>query len=158
MIFLNGVKIIAQNVLRNKRRMCVLISHLRTRIFSTSFLNGEIYILEPKYNFQPVHKVYSLRLYRVFWRWKRYYDDATMIESKRNIAIHHCFRYLGQFPWNKNSIHPDVDEFNRYWALSGWSDCLSQSAGNDNEVFKIERKLYRVLPAPVFSGIIQNFL
>lgn len=120
-------------------------------------LNGEIYILEPKYNFQPVHKVYSLRLYRFFWRWKRYYDDTTMIESERNIVIHHCFRYLGQFPWNKNSIHPDVDEFNRYWALSGWSDCLSQSAGNDNEVFKIERKLYRVLPAPVFLALFRIF-
>lgn len=120
-------------------------------------LNGEICILEPRYNLQPIHKAYPVWLYRFFWRWDNYYDDVTLENSIQNPVIHHCFRYLGQFPWNEGSLHPDVAEFNKYFQLSGWSQKLPQNSDRKSIVFQIERKFYKCLPAPAFLTIFRIF-
>lgn len=116
-------------------------------------LRGQIYVLEPQYNLQPVHKVYAPKLYRKFWKWRKYYNDEMIQQAVNAPVILHCFRYLGQFPWHKETLHPNVKEFDYYLKKTEWSDYEKTDSNMNGIVFKIERKLYKILPQSLFLVI-----
>lgn len=113
-------------------------------------LQGEIFILDPKYNLQPIHKVYAPELYRRFWKWKVYYEGYLIEQAVQEPVIHHCFRYLGQFPWHKDSLHPDVKEFDFYLERTDWPEFKKEVSDCSSIIFKLERLLYKVLPQMIF--------
>lgn len=110
---------------------------------------GHIYKLQMQYNMQPIHQVFSIRMYNRWFGQKAYYSEEEMWTAKRQPAVFHLFRFVGEFPWHKNTVHPNVELFDSYLAISRWQDYEKQPA-NTGIVLKIEKFLYRVLPKSVF--------
>ena len=65
-------------------------------------------------------------------------------------GIFHFFRYLGQFPWHKDSLHPNKEQFDFYMDKSLWKDYKREPTEQNDFVFQMERMLYRVLPKSIF--------
>ncbi len=112
---------------------------------------NEIFILPPKYNFQPFHTAYSLKNYKKVFNYSCYYSDDVILGSSANPAIHHTYRFCGQFPWHEKSVHPLAKQWLEYKAQSGFAD--EPPVRNKKIIFKIERTLYRVLPEILFLKI-----
>ena len=83
---------------------------------------NDIFRLDLKYNYQPIHAAFSDKL---FWRIMHpavYYDVTQIEESRKDIVIYHCFRFLGEFPWHKENLHPFNKVFANYLEHSPWKD------------------------------------
>lgn len=110
---------------------------------------GEIFTLHPRYNLQPIHLAFSLSdYYRYFCR-TGYYPVDTVRNGKENPTIYHFFRFVGEFPWNQDNVHPDNDVFDQYLALSPWKDYTKLPA-EKGLVLKIEKVMYRLMPRSLF--------
>ena len=103
----------------------------------------------PEYNFQPVHRVYSDKLY--FRNYPRigYYSSEEIEYARQNPKIIHAYRYMGEFPWHKGNVHPDNDIFDSYLERSLWSDYEKKRA-KKGIIIAIEKAMYIVLPKCVF--------
>lgn len=113
-------------------------------------LKGQITELPIRYNIQPMHVAYKYKTYFRFFGQKGYYTEQEVTDALANPGIFHFFRYLGQFPWHKDSLHPDTEIFDEYLAKSLWSDYEKQITNQNDIVFRAERGLYKVLPRSVF--------
>lgn len=112
----------------------------------------DILRISPRYNFQPVHMVYSTRIYFNCYGQKGYYSAEEIETAKKNVVIYHSFRFVGEFPWNEGTRHPYKDMFNYYLKISPWRNYIGQPA--DISFFmKIERFLYMILPKSIFLKI-----
>lgn len=120
-------------------------------------LKGRIYDLGPKYNLQPMHFVYSYKLYYKYFGFGNYYSQECIDDAVESPKIIHTFRYLGQFPWHKDSLHPCTDRFDKYLAMSDWKDYQKQVTEKNDFVFKFERWMYKVFPHPLFIMIFKMF-
>lgn len=138
-----------------------IVDYLRTnRNFGTVdqdvlniVLKDIIYTLPIEYNLQPIYFDYSLELYNsVFKHRESYYSDYEITRALSNPIIIHFLRYLGQSPWNTNSLHPCTDLFDRYLSISPWRD-FEKAPGNNSLIFRVERMMYRVLPKSLFLYI-----
>lgn len=67
----------------------------------------EILKLPAKYNAQPVHRVYHVNDYFKCYGSRAYYSEEEIEKLKDDTVIYHCFRFLGEFPWDKDNLHPD---------------------------------------------------
>lgn len=123
-------------------------------------LKGCISTLDMKYNFQPLHVVYSREIYRRVYNTKPYYQDseldysgrlyASITESMRvDSMILHCYRYLGRFPWHLKSKHPFTAVWDYYLAMSPWGD-LSKQEEKVSVAIWVEIILYSLLPQASF--------
>lgn len=118
-------------------------------------LKEDIYTLPIKYNMQPVHQVYSNKDY--FFNYpKEYYSEREINESKETPVILHTYRFLGDFPWHMNNLHPNSDLFDSYLAQSEWSD-LKKQPNHLGFVFDLEKMLFRYMPQPVFLFVFRTF-
>lgn len=113
---------------------------------------GQIGMLEPRYNFQPIHVAFSIRNYCNTYSNERYYSREELERAKGNPCIYHFFRFLGEFPWNKDNAHPDTELFDKYLRMSPWKDYEKKKA-ELGTVFRIEKLLYAVLPSALFLRI-----
>ena len=109
-------------------------------------LKGEIRTLPPQYNLQPIHKRYTIKQYDHTFRPSVYYTDAEIESAVKTPVILHFFRFLGEFPWNKKSLHPYRPEFDYYLRKSRWKSFQKTELRNNNFIFRFEKILYRVLP------------
>lgn len=116
-------------------------------------LRGHIGTLSAGYNFQPIHFRYSSRLYRLCWKQKGYYSAGELEEARRKPVILHFFRFLGEFPWNENSLHPYAGLFGEYLSRSPWQGLKRKPSSQQGMTFRIERLLYRFLPDILFLPI-----
>lgn len=116
-------------------------------------LKGEISRLDIRYNIQPLHIDYQFNTYCRFFLQPAYYTKAEVHSALENPVIIHFFRYLGEFPWHKNCLHPDKELFDSYLAKSLWSDYVKAPTSKNDIVFRMERWLYRVLPKGVFLAV-----
>lgn len=105
-----------------------------------------------KYNFQPHLRDYSYENYIKCFMPHPFYDKAEVNDSNENPVILHAFRYLGEFPWHKKNAHPFNDEFDKYLAMSTFSDYVKESSGA-GFVMKTEQVMYKMLPKAVFLRI-----
>lgn len=112
-------------------------------------LGKEIFELPPKFNFQPVHIAFSDKLYLSCFKSENYYDEQTIEQCRNDIRIAHFFRFLGEFPWDRNNKHPYNELFNKYLQKSPWADYQKKDSGV-SFVFKVEKILYSILPKSVF--------
>ncbi len=62
----------------------------------------------------------------------------------------HCFRFLGEFPWDKDSRHPCLDLFDGYLKCSPWREYEKTAARQNGIPFRIERWLYDWMPDQMF--------
>ena len=115
-----------------------------------------IITLEPRYNVQPVHLVFDSRDYYKCYGKTAYYVEEELCTLKNEAVIYHFFRFLGEFPWDKNNLHPDNQLFDQYIGLSPWKDFEKQKAENTFPM-KIEKILFRILPHGVFLRIFHFF-
>ena len=113
-------------------------------------LKGKIKVLSARYNLQPFHMVYSYDQYMRFFGQPRYYSKTRIDNDSNKAVIYHTFRFLGEFPWHKDSLHPATALFDKYLVKSLWKDYCKQETERNDIVFRIERKLYRILPKSVF--------
>lgn len=113
-------------------------------------LHGQIALLPPEYNFQPIHTVCGPTLYGLLFRPKNYYTSDQLRAASRSLVIHHFFRFLGEFPWHADTLHPDREIFDTYLALSPWAEYERVPASQSGLVFRLERWMYRFLPRWLF--------
>lgn len=110
------------------------------------------------FNLQPIHFVYEYSLYSKFFGQLNYYTEQEVGHAVENPIILHTFRYLGEFPWHKNSLHPHTSYFDKYMKISLWSDYQKQETEQNGLVFHIEKWLYCYLPKRLFLAIFKiNF-
>ncbi len=120
-------------------------------------LKGRLWVVGPQYNFQPVHRAYSDRAYAWVYGFAHYYTRAEIDSARRHPVILHMYRFLGQFPWHKNNLHPDTPLFDFYLSQTLWKDYQKQNSKCNSLLFKIERLLYRVLPGILFLKLFATF-
>ncbi|HIW49533.1 MAG TPA: glycosyltransferase family 8 protein [Candidatus Blautia intestinavium] len=125
-------------------------------------LKGQIGRLDARFNFQPIHFRYSAGLYRCYWKQNGYYSAKELLDAKTQPVILHFFRFLGEFPWDTDSLHPYAEAFADYLKQSPWQDLPEKASVQQGAVFQIERFLYRLLPdilfMPVFRACYGIFL
>lgn len=115
-----------------------------------------ILTLKPKYNVQPVHLVFDTGDYYKCYGKSAYYGEEDLRTLKEDAVICHFFRFLGEFPWHKNNLHPDNNLFDQYIALSPWKDYEKQKA-ESSFFMKIEKILFKILPHGLFLRIFNFF-
>lgn len=110
--------------------------------------SGHILRLPPEYNFTPIHRVFSDKIYFRSAP-ENFYTPQEIQNAREHPVILHTYRFLGEFPWHKNALHPDVKIFDEYLRKSLWKDYEKKPA-SQALFFRIERILYRVLPRRTF--------
>lgn len=113
---------------------------------------GKIHTLSLRYNLQPAHLVYSAKTYLKCYGVKGYYSKEEIEESVRQPVIYHFFRFLGEFPWDKNNMHPDRKIFDYYLEISLWKDYKKEKS-SANLFMKTEKIMYLIFPKAVFLRI-----
>lgn len=103
-----------------------------------------------RYNLQPHHMIYSPKQMNCFFKQKNYYTDEEVRKAADSPVIIHSFRFLGEFPWHFNNVHPAKEMFDRYIGLSQWKEYERKVTEQNSIVFKVERILYRILPKTIF--------
>ena len=112
----------------------------------------DILRLDIRYNFQPIHAVFSDKQYYRVMKPIVYYGKEEISKAREQVAIYHCFRFLGEFPWHKGNLHPYNDVFDKYMQLSLWKDYQKEKAEVGLPI-KIEKVLYRILPKGMFLPV-----
>ena len=127
-------------------------SYVGDQDFLNIICEGDVARLPIVYNFQPLHGRYSAAQYYKTYGIEGYYDKDEVEAGPSEAVIYHCYRWLGEFPWNKGNLHPFNDIFDKYMAQSVWSD-LNKEKANIGLVLKVEKILYRLLPKSCFIRI-----
>jgi lipopolysaccharide biosynthesis glycosyltransferase len=147
-----------------KKQMCTekIIEHVQNvrahymspdQDLANVVLRQHIYRLGAEYNVQPVHMVYDYDMYTKSFGQPGYYGREEIDAAVERPVIIHFFRFLGQFPWDEESVHPDTQIFDHYLGISEWKDYSKVPSRNSGTVFKIERWLYRHLSKRTFLKI-----
>lgn len=116
---------------------------------------GQIGLLSPQFNFQPVHMAFSIKTYCRTYSVESYYTEEELKMAGQQPCIYHFFRFLGEFPWDKGNVHPDNTLFDYYLRLSPWAD-YEKKKPELALVFKMERLMYKILPGSIFLSIFKT--
>lgn len=119
-------------------------------------LKGSIGILGAECNLQPLHYKYRYPLYKKYWMQPNYYTEEDINSAVRSPVIIHFFRFLGEFPWDKDSKHPCLDLFNDYLERSPWRGYEKTPAKQNGILFRIERWLYDWMPDRIFLPVFRT--
>lgn len=120
-------------------------------------LRGEITKLGIEYNLQPLHMAYSFDLYSRYFAQPNYYTQTEIQEAIENPKILHTFRFLGEFPWHKETLHPQVQYFDKYMKDSLWCNYNKESTEKNTMVFRMERWMYIHIPKNIFIVIFKMY-
>ncbi len=112
--------------------------------------------MEAKYNFQPVHAVFSDTTYFACYGRTGYYTGEEIKKSRSDVRIYHSLRFVGEFPWDAASVHPYTKLFDQYLDRSPWCDYQKQKA-ECTLPMKIEKILYRLLPRALYLRVFVFF-
>lgn len=127
-------------------------SYIGDQDFLNLICENDVYCLPLKYNFQPLHSRYSAKEYLKAYGKKGYYSEEEINLSKDNVIIYHCYRWLGEFPWNKGNLHPFNKVFDYYLYQSPWNEYKKQYAKKGIAIH-IEKLLYLLFPRNLFLQI-----
>lgn len=120
-------------------------------------VRGDVIDLGCQYNYQSTHMAFPHQTYLKYYRPFRFYSQEEADAAMNDPRILHLLRFLGERPWNKNSIHPSTEVYCRYLDMTPWKDEEKPPVKNDRLVFKIERLVYRILPRSVFLRLFKRF-
>ncbi|MDD3412687.1 MAG: glycosyltransferase family 8 protein [Lachnospiraceae bacterium] len=110
---------------------------------------NRIKLLKPQFNLQPIHLAFSLADYFRWFCRTGYYQVEEIREAKEKPIIFHFFRFVGEFPWNKDNVHPDKELFDCYLKISPWRD-FEKAPTDNNLIFRIEKEMYKRIPRSLF--------
>ncbi|MBO4904692.1 MAG: glycosyltransferase family 8 protein [Lachnospiraceae bacterium] len=116
------------------------------------YFRSRIMLLPVNYNMQCTHLAYSDGSYFAVYKKKPYYSPKEIEEARKNPVVYHFFRFLGDYPWEENNLHPMRDMYFHWKERSLWSDDLLKK-NHKSSIFTIEKTLYRILPQRVFLRI-----
>ena len=131
-------------------------SYIGDQDFLNIVCEGDVCTLPLKYNFQPLHGRYSIKQYFGAYGNDGYYSAKEIEEAHGDTAIFHCYRWLGEFPWNRGNLHPFKEHFDKYLKKSLWksgSKMLIKENADLSFALTMEKWLYRILPRVVFIRI-----
>ena len=126
-------------------------SYIGDQDFINIVCSGDICRILPMYNFQPLHARYSERQYFSVYGRQPYYSMDEIKRSRDHAVVYHCYRWLGEFPWNAGNLHPFNDLFDKYLSMSEWKDYVKEKA-DTGFALKAEKMLY-ALPRGLFIRI-----
>lgn len=112
-------------------------------------LSDKVSFINPQYNFQPIHRLMSDTDYKRIYRIKTYYSNEELELARNNPIILHTYRFLGTFPWHKDSLHPDTQIFNYYLKMSVLKGFEKKKA-QVGLMIKIEKFLFIHMPRKYF--------
>lgn len=112
-------------------------------------------IISPKYNFQTTHQIYSEEVYFSSYPEIAYYTPEEIREARNAPVILHAYRFLGQFPWHKNAIHPWRELFWKHVEESEWRDLEPRK--NAGALFTAERFAFKIMPKRVFLSVFKRY-
>ena len=115
-------------------------------------LKGKTMVIPCRYNFMPVHRAYSDRAYARNYGFENYYSREDVEYARKDPAIIHAYRFLGEFPWHNGNMHPDTPLFDEYLRRSPWSD-YEKLDSNAGFIFKCEKILYKIMPRDWFLTV-----
>lgn len=113
-------------------------------------LKEEIKRLDLRYNFQPFHRVYQPNTYLKVYGKQGYYSAEEIQKAAENTVILHAFRYMGVFPWHKDTRHPYAKEYEHYKHISEWKDIEPEEQPPKGFVLSVECILQRFAPKSLF--------
>lgn len=113
-------------------------------------LKGQITTIDLRYNFQPFHLKYKASKYEKAYGRRAYYRQEEIDDASNDVKILHCFRFLGMFPWHKDTMHPGESEFMKYKIISPWMDCKQIESEKSGIAFKVQNILYHIFPATLY--------
>lgn len=140
-----------------------ILDHVRnvrsSYIGDQDFLNivceSDVCRLPMIYNYQPLHERYTADQFFGCFGAEPYYSRSEVESASGNAVIYHCYRWLGEFPWNKGNLHPFNDLFDEYLVKSLWSSYVKEHS-DSGIVIGLEKLLYRILPRRVFIRIFKK--
>lgn len=140
-----------------------LVDHIRnvrsSYIGDQDFLNivceGDVCRLPIEYNYQPLHERYSVRQYFGCFGQDPYYSREEVESAYGNAVIYHCYRWLGDFPWNKGNLHPFNAKFDQYMSESPWKDYVKEKS-DAGLAIRTEKLLYKILPKFLFIRLFRK--
>ena len=112
-------------------------------------------IISPKYNFQTTHQTYSEKVYFSVYPDIAYYSNEEIDEARNAPVILHAYRFLGQFPWHKNAIHPWKKLFWENVECSEWNDLEPRK--NKGILFALERFAFKITPKKIFLSLLKKY-
>lgn len=115
----------------------------------------QIMKLEQKYNFQPIHAMYTPKQYYRVFKQKNYYSLEELLESSKDIRIYHTYRFIGVFPWDINDVHPANALFDAELKYSRWNG-YQKNVKIIPFYMKIERLMFKYLPKMIFLKLFQS--
>lgn len=132
------------------------VKHVRAHYMSPDqdllnvVLKNNICRFDLRHNLQPHHMVYSIKQIKRFFEQENYYSDKEVKDAVANPVIIHTFRFLGEFPWHLDNVHPAKTMFDKYLEKSQWKVYVRKITEQNSIVFKVERLLYKILPKTIF--------
>ncbi len=130
-------------------------SYIGDQDFLNIVCEGDICRLPVIYNYQPLHARYTMEQYFSCFGQPPYYDKTEIEAAKGNAVIYHCYRWLGDFPWNEGNLHPFNDMFDEYLDKSLWRGYVKAPSDAGSAV-KVEKLLYRILPRIIFIRVFKK--
>ena len=115
-------------------------------------LKDEITPLPFEYNFQPHLRDFAYESFMKCFNPTPFYSAKQVAAANKNPVILHAYRYLGEFPWHKDNLHPFRKKFDVYLAISTFNDYVKLPSGG-GIVVKTEKLLYKKLPRDIFLRV-----
>ena len=108
-------------------------------------LHEKIQVLPPEFNLQPHHMCLPDSTYFSCYARRGYYTEQQLRHAVENPVIIHAYRFLGDFCWHEENLHPASMDYEKYKELSPWREQPQQPA-KKNLTFRLEKLAYRCLP------------
>jgi len=118
-------------------------------------LTNDFIVLPLKYNMGPHGLVYNYKTLFKCYPSKFFYTTDEFEDARKNPVILHTLRFLGQFPWHKNSLHPSKKTFDEYLKKSEWNGL--EKTKNVGFLFSLERIIYLITPKWLFLRLFSLF-
>ena len=155
-----GVLLINQDMWRSEHCEERIVDHLKNvrngyYTVDQDILNvlfrDKIKYLDLKYNFNSGFYIYGIKeSLKMYGLREPYYNSVSEIQTAYDHpVIYHCMGAMTGRPWEKDSIHPQNDIFDRYLALSPWKDFEKATIAR-KRIFRIQRRLYQILPRSMY--------
>lgn len=144
-------KLIQEHLHTVRAQYAVADQDLMNVIFHNKFM-----VLSPKYNLQSIHLAYNTDVYFLSYPERGYYTKQEISASMEAPVIVHLMRFVGEYPWHKNNVHPCNELFDLWLEKSRWNG-YEKSLAKTGIVLKIEKILYRLLPRKWFLPLFKRF-
>lgn len=112
-------------------------------------LKDKVTFINPQYNFQPIHRLLNDIDYKKIYKMKSYYYNEELDIARKHPVILHTYRFLGAFPWHKNSLHPDTEIFDYYLKKSVLKG-FEKNKAKVGLMVMIEKFLFIFMPRKLF--------